>query len=44
MKMPEIKPGAPFLLIYQIEARRSGFDLERKNNTIGRSDTACGGG
>ena len=26
----------------QIEAQRSGFDLERKNNTIGRSDAACG--
>ena len=27
----------------QIKAQRSGFDLERKNNTIGRSDAACGG-
>ena len=27
----------------QIEAQRSGFDLGRKNNTIGQSDAACGG-
>ena len=27
----------------RIEAQRSGFDSERKNNTIGRPDAACGG-
>jgi len=27
----------------QIEAQRSGLDLERKNNTIGQSDAARGG-
>jgi len=27
----------------QIKAQQSGFDLERKKDTIGQSEAACGG-
>ena len=40
---PAFVSFTPRMTRNQIEAQRSGLDLERKNNTIGQSDAACGG-
>ena len=42
-QIPTQSPAQRVAIKDQIEAQRSGFDLERKNNTIGQSDAACGG-